>query len=253
MATAQQAAINDSLLSGLGLPTMGLVGTNFVSTIGVCAQAASTCTTLQTPDTVFQNTLLPSLGILNAIPGVTAIKPIQLLANEGETSSTTITSGVTIANGMATDWTQREDANSTLTNVLQTVPNLLSYLGVSGGLLSGLVTPVVQTLLNAIAPNETASQSVNASGVFSGQASNGTPTCTGTVLYNQTFTPNFAPTFTDVLNTSGANGANGGVATSDTIKICGNAQVAAAITPIGPGTIIVASTAAGASTLSLLQ
>lgn len=251
MPYAQQQAETQGLLSLLGLPGGNLVGTNFESVVATCPQAASNCSNPNEQTPVFQSTLIPGLGTLEGlIPGLTdSLAALAILSSEGETSTTTVTSGLTLANGVATDWQQSETANSTLTNTLQTLPNVLKSLGV-GGL---LVTGVLQPILNAIAPNVTNSQSITASGVVPGQTSNGAPACGGSsVIYSAQITPNYGPGFTDVLNASGENGASGAVTTSDTITICGASQVAT-ITPITPGTALVSSTAAGASTLALLK
>jgi hypothetical protein len=247
MPAAQQDALSAGLLSILGLPGQNLVGTNFISVIATCPQATSTCASPNTQPPLYQSTLLPSLGLLGQlVPNLTLA---QLLSAEGESSTTTITSGITYGNGVPTDWTQQETATSTLTNTLQTLPSVLNNLGLSGLLYGGLV----QGVLNLIAPNESASQSFASSGVFTGQTSQATPSCAGQpVLYSQTITPNFGPGFTDILNTAGMSGATGSVTTSDTITVCGTAQVAT-INPITPGTTIVASTAGGASTITLLK
>jgi Flp pilus assembly protein TadG len=247
MPAAQQDALSAGLLSVLGLPGQNLVGTNFISVIATCPSATSTCTNPNTQPAMFQSTIIPSLALLQQlVPGLTAA---QLLSAEGESSTTTITSGVTLGNGVPTDWKQQETATSTLTNTVQTLPAALSSLGLSGLLYGGLI----QGIINAIAPNETASQSYASSGVFAGQTSQAAPSCAGQpVLYSQTITPSFGPGFTDILNTAGMSGATGAVTTTDTITVCGTAQVAS-ITPITPGTTIVASTAGGASTIALLK
>jgi Flp pilus assembly protein TadG len=247
IAAAQQDALSTGLLSTLGLPGQNLVGTNFISVLATCAQAISTCTSPTTTAPLIQNTPIPSLGLLaTLVPNLTLA---QLLSSEGETSTTTITSGDTFANGVATDWSQQESATSTLTNTVQTLPAALSSLGLSGLLYGGLV----QGVLNLIAPSTTASQSITSSGVFTGQTSQGTPSCTGQpTLYTQTITPAFNPSFTDILNSAGQNGATGAFTTTDTVTVCG-ASPLVAITPINPGTTIVASTAGGASTIALLR
>jgi Flp pilus assembly protein TadG len=247
MAAAQQDALSAGLLSILGLPGQNLVGTNFLSVIATCANATSTCASPNTQPATVQSTIIPSLALLQQlVPGLTAA---QLLSSEAESSTTTITSGVTFGNGVPTDWTQHETANSVLTNTVQTLPSALSSLGLSGLLYGGLI----QGILNTIAPNETASQSFASNGVFTGQTSQGTPSCAGQpVLYSQTITPSFGPGFTDILNSAGMSGATGAVSTSDTVTVCGTSPVAS-ITPITPGTIIVASTAGGSSTITLLK
>jgi Flp pilus assembly protein TadG len=247
MAAAQQDALTNGLLSTLGLPGQNLVGTNFISVVATCALATSTCPSPSTQPPLIQNTPIPSLGLLGAlVPNLTLT---QLLSAEGETSTTTITSGDAFANGVATDWSQQETATSTLTNTLQTLPSALNNLGLSGLLYGGLV----QGVLNLIAPSETASQSIAASGVFTGQTSQGTPSCSGQpTLYTQTITPAYSPGFTDILNSAGQNGATGAFTTTDTVTVCGTSPLAS-ITPITPGTTIVASTAGGASTITLLR
>jgi Flp pilus assembly protein TadG len=250
MPYAQQEAQTNGLLSTLGLPAQNLLGTNFESVIATCAQAASTCASPDNQQFIFQTTLLPSLGSVSALlPGLTAQ---DLLLNENEVSTTTVTSGLTIANGVATDWSQQETASSTLTNT-QTVTNLLHTLGVPA-LLTGTVSPLLQGLLNLVVTNGNApTQTASASGVVSGQASNGSPSCVGqNVVYSNTIAPGFGPGFSDILNSAGQNGAGGAVSTSDTITICGTSTVAA-INPIGVNQVIVASSAAGSSTLSLLR
>jgi hypothetical protein len=135
------------------------------------------------------------------------------------------------------------------------VTNLLHTLGVpSPSLLATTVSPLLQALLNQVVTNGSAqAQTASASGVVSGQTSNGSPSCTGgNVLYSNTITPAFGPGFSNVLNTAGVDSGSGAVTTSDTITICGSSPVAA-INPIGANQVIVASSAAGASTLSLLR
>jgi Flp pilus assembly protein TadG len=255
MPYAQAAALSSGLLSILGLPGQNLVGTNFVSAVGVCANAVSTCTSPQGQSSQTQSTVVPAISALSSLLSLlnlTSIPLVDLLSNEGETSVSTITSGVTIANGVPTDWKQQEAVTSTLTNTVQTVPSVLASLGVSG-LTAVVASPLVSTLLNAIAPNETMTQNASGSGVVTGQTSGGTPSCTGqTVLYSTTITPSYEPGFSDILQAAGQYGAGGAVATTDTITVCGNSTVAT-ITPIAPGQILVASTAGGSSALSLLK
>jgi Flp pilus assembly protein TadG len=250
MPYAQQAAETNGLLSVLGLPGQNLVGTNFESVVGICPQAISNCQNPETSTAAFQSTPLPSLGLLGSLlPGLTLA---QMLANEGETSTTTITSGVTFANGVPTDWTQQETANSTLTNTLQQIPVILQSLNVSP-ILSLTVTPLLQTVLNAIAPNQSMQNNVADSGVFAGQTSMGTPSCNGKpVLFSQPIAPAFGPGFTDILNTAGQNGAGAAVSVTDNVTVCGQSPLAS-ITPITPGTILTNSTAAGSSSIALLQ
>jgi Flp pilus assembly protein TadG len=250
MPAAQQDALNSGLLSILGMPGQNLVGTNFVSVIGVCPQATSTCSNPETQPAQNQSTIIPSLGVISAIlPSVTQSSALlAMISNEGETSTTTITSGVTFGNGVPTNWSQSETANNTLTNTINQVSAVLGKLG-----LPALLTAPVQGVLNLIAPSESSTQTFADAGVFTGQTSIGAPTCSGQpVLYSKTIAPGFGPGFTDVLNTAGENGAAAGVATSDTVTICGTSPVAS-ITPITPGTTIVASTAGGSSTLMLLK
>jgi Flp pilus assembly protein TadG len=247
MPAAQQDALSAGLLSLLGLPGQNLAGNNFISVIGVCADATSICTNPETQPAVDQSTLVPALGLLGTlVPNLTLA---QLLSNEGEISTTTITSGVTLANGVPTNWSQGETAASVLTNTVQTLPAALSSLGLSGLLYGGLV----QGVLNLIAPNESNSQSFADSGVVTGQTSNGAPSCAGQpVLYTKSIAPGFGPGFTDVLQSAGGYGATGSVSTSDTVTVCGTAAVAS-ISPITPSTPLVGTTAGGASTLALLK
>jgi len=252
MPYAQQEAETNGLLSTLGLPAQSLLGTNFESVISTCALAASTCGSPGNQQAIFQTTLLPSLGSVAALlPGLTAS---ELLLNENEVSTTNVTSGLTIANGVATDWSQQETATSTLTNT-QSVCNLLTSLHVPcTGLLAATVSPLLQALLNQVVTNGGAqTQTATASGVVSGQTSTGSPSCAGqNVLYSSTITPAFGPGFSNILNTAGVDSGSGAVTTSDTITICGSSPVAA-INPIGVNQVMVASSAAGASTLSMLR
>jgi Flp pilus assembly protein TadG len=254
MAYAQQQAVTQGLLSTLGLPGQNLAGTNFESVVSVCTQSTSTCAAPQGQSATFESTLLPSLGLLSTL--APNISLVNLLSNEGETSTTVINSSVMIKNGVPTDWAQSESASSTLTNVLQTVPNVLKSLGLSDPL--GVLTPLIQKVLNNIVPNETNSQSYAASGVFTGQASTGTPPSSatgcaaGSTIYSATITPNFSPGFSDILQVAGQNGASGALTTSDTINVCGTSEVAN-FNPIDTGTAMNNSYAAGASTVMLLQ
>ena len=261
MADAQQQAYSNGLLSLLGvspllgLPAENLVGTNFESVVATCPQATSFCSPTEPhPAGVFQSTLLPSLGSLTSLLPI--LTPINLLVSENEVSTTTITSGLTIANGVPTDWSQTETASSNFTTTKQTVNALLTSLGVSPTSLLGLVTsPLLQTVLSLIstAP-QTTPQITSTGGVFANQSTNGPPSCSGQpVLYSPpTISPSFEPGFSDLLNTSGESAPNGTVSTTDTITICGTSQVAN-LAPISPGQVIIASTAGGASTISLLQ
>lgn len=248
MPAAQQDALTTGLLSILGLPGQNLAGTNFISVIGICPQAVSDCTNpvTQSPD-VDQSTIFPSLFLLDTL-GLGSIPLVDLIANEGEVSTTTITSGDTLANGVPTDWSQQETATSTLTTLPQQLGVVLSETGISG-LLGG----VLQGVLNTLSQNETQTQTYGTNGVFAGQTSNGAPSCAGqTVLYTKPITPAFGPGFTDVLNTAGENGGSGYVTTTDTVTVCGTATVAS-ITPLTPSTTLVSTTAGGASTLALLK
>jgi Flp pilus assembly protein TadG len=250
MPAAQQDELNASLLSPLGAPTGLVAGTNFYSVIGVCPLATSTCTNPETQAPQDQFTVVPSLGIIaSLLPSLTSnVALLDMLSNEGETSVTTITSGVTFGNGVPTNWSQSESANNTLTNTVQQVSKVLASMG-----LPSLLTAPVQGILNLISPNESSSQSFADSGVFTGQTSIATPSCNGqTVLYQKPITPGFGPGFTDILDVAGEGAATGNVAVTDTVTVCGNATVAS-ITPIMPGTMLVSSTAGGASTLMLLR
>jgi Flp pilus assembly protein TadG len=251
MPAAQEDALTNGLLSILGLPGQNLVGTNFLSVLATCGNATSTCTSPTNTAPVIQATAIPNLNSIS--PLLTTLLPnltlAELLTNEGESSTTTITSGDTLSNGIATDWSQQESATSTLTNSLQSATSVMSEFGLSGLINQALV----QAVLNLIAPNETSTQSLGSTGVFAGQTSQGTPSCGGqATLYSQTITPAFALGFSDILNTAGESGASGTLNTSDTITVCGTSSVAS-ITPITPNTIIVASTAGGASAITLLK
>jgi Flp pilus assembly protein TadG len=250
MPYAQQSAETQGLLSVLGLPGQNLVGTNFESVVGICPQAVSNCQSPEISAAAFQSTPVPSLGLLSSLlPGLTLT---NMLANEGESSSTTITSGVTFANGVPTNWSQQETASSTLTNTLQTVPNILKAMNISGGL-AAVVTPLLQTVLNTIAPNESAQSNIADSGVFAGQTSVAAPSCNGQpVLFSQAIAPAFGPGFTDILQSAGESGASGAVSVTDNVTVCGQSPIAS-ITPITPGTILTDSTAGGASSIELIK
>jgi hypothetical protein len=261
-------------LSFLGMPAGNLAGTNFVSALATCPQAASSCgagnVMLQTPP-VTQKTVIPSLSgtvaaavsTLTAAAGLGNIPIIALLtSNEGETSTTAITSAATIANGVPTDWSQAETASSNLTNATQNLSGVLSYLGLPGTLTLDLAINTAMGLLATIgvqSPGTNAQTYVN-TGVFPGQTTVATASgtsCSGqTSLYSRTITPNFSPSFSDILDSGGANnanGVNGAMTTADTINICGSTLAGiASVAPITAGSSIVASTAAGSSTVMLL-
>jgi Flp pilus assembly protein TadG len=245
MADAQTQASKNGLIAVVGsgtvlgsAPMQNLVGTNFESEVATCTQATSTCATTQGNSTIFQYTLLPSLGIVSSL-GLN-FSALNALTKEGETSSTTITSGVTFKNGVATDWQQEETGSSTLTNILGAVKSLLGPLQ-------------ILAILVPIPTSQTNSQDTGLySGVFPGQTTTATPSCASANLYSKTITPNFSPGYTDILDVSGDNGTVGAVTTSDVINICGTSETNA-VNLIGPGTPIVNSLASGASTVVLLQ
>ncbi len=245
MANAQTQAASNGLIAATGVgtvlgsaPMQNLVGTNFESEIATCPQATATCAATQGNSTIFQYTLLPSLGIVSSL-GLN-FSALNALTKEGETSSTVITSGVTFKNGVATDWRQEETANSSLTNILGAVRSLLGPLQ-------------LLSLLSPIANSQTNSQDTGAyAGVFPGQTSTGAPSCATGNLYSNTITPNFSPGYSDILDTSGDNGTVGAVTTQDVINICGTSETNA-VNLIGSGTPIVNSLASGASTVVLLQ
>ncbi len=252
---AQQQAYSQGLLSLAGLPGQNLVGTNFISVVSICPGASSTCSNPQDQNAAFESTLIPSIApVAQLLPG---LQPIQLLANEGLTSTTTINSGVNYDNGVAVNWSQSETQSSTLTNTLQTIPAVVKSVtgdtGLALTLLSVAVTPVLQPILNAIAPNETNSQSTSDSGTFANQTSLGTPSCASQpILYSNSITPSYGPGFSDILQVAGQNGANGALSVSDTITICGTTpQGISSISPLSPGASLVSSTASGASAIYL--
>jgi hypothetical protein len=246
MADAQSQAASNGLIAATGLdnvlpggaPMQNLVGTNFESEIATCPQATSTCATTQGNSTIFQYTLLPSLGIVSSL-GLN-FSALNKLTKEGETSSTVITSGVTFKNGVATDWRQEETANSTLTNILGAVRSLLGPLQ-----LLSLLTPIANTQTNSQDTGVYAN-------VFPGQTSTATPSCGTGNLYSNTITPNFSPGYSDILDSAGDNGTVGAVTTSDVIKICGTSETSA-VNLIGSGTPISSGLASGASTVVLLR
>jgi Flp pilus assembly protein TadG len=253
MPYAQSAAVTNGLLSTLGLPGQNLVGTNFESVVATCADAVSTCANPVEQPAQFQSTILPSpTGLLaSLLPSATMIANA---ASESEVSTTTITSDVTLANGVPTDWLQTEKATSALNPA--SAANVLTALGLSGS--SALLTPLLQPILNAMVQNQNETSTQSNTGVFTGQTSQGTPTgtcgATQTVLYSSgsTLQPSFGPGFSDILNTAGVAGTSGALSTSDTITICGTSEIAA-LTPMTPGQTLVASTAGGSSTLALLK
>jgi Flp pilus assembly protein TadG len=247
MADAQTQAAHNGLIAAVGsgtvlgsAPMQNLVGTNFESEIATCPQATATCAATQpgSNSTIFQYTLLPSLGIVSSL-GLN-FSALNALTKEGETSSTVITSGVTFKNGVATDWRQEETANSSLTNILGAVRSLLGPLQ-------------LLSLLSPIANSQTNSQDTGAyAGVFPGQTSTGAPSCATGNLYSNTITPNFSPGYSDILDSSGDNGTVGAVTTQDVINICGTSETNA-VNLIGAGTQLANSLAASASTVVLLQ
>jgi Flp pilus assembly protein TadG len=234
---AQSYASTQGLLSAVGLPGQNLVGTNLVSAIGVCPNATSTCTSPQNQSAVTQAALLPSLNVLKTLLSSTQIA--NLISSQGETSNTSITSGITYANGVPTDWIQADSATSTLSTTPGLAQTLLNLLG-----------------LGALSTPQTANQSTIATGTFTGQTSNGAPNCSGQpVLYSATLGGSaLSAGFTDILQTSGQNGGTGGSSMTDSIIICGTTPTGiSSITPLSSGSQLVSSTAAGASALYLLQ
>ena len=236
-------------LSFLGMPAGNLVGTNFVSALATCPQATSTCNTpsIQTPPTT-QQTLIPSLSgtvastvsSLETFLNVRSIPIIALLtSNEGEVSTTTITSAATFINGQPNNWWQQESENSALTNTTQTVTPLLNYLGLPNNFITDTIASALNTitsLLEALglqSPGTTSPSYAN-SGNYPGQSSSASSTpstsasansCSGqTMLYNKQITPSFSPNFSDVLDSGGANnpnGTNGKLTMTNTFTVCG--------------------------------
>jgi hypothetical protein len=249
---AQNYANTQGLLSSLGLPAQNLVGTNFVSAIGICANATSVCASPQKQSVIRQSTIIPSIsGLTGLLPLLT---PAQLLLGQTETSLTSITSGVTYANGVPTDWLQSDTANSTLA-ASSSVSGVLAELGITG-LTAALVTPILQPIVNTINGSPVVnSQSASSTGTFAGQTSTGAPSCTSQpVLYSGPLTSKFNATATDILQTSGTNGGTTSLAMSDSVIICGTTPSGVtSITPLTSNTQLVSSTAAGASTIYLLQ
>jgi Flp pilus assembly protein TadG len=250
---AQNYATSVGLLSTLGLPGQNLVGTNFISAIGVCPNAAATCASPQNESVIRQSTIVPSIsGLAGLLPLLT---PAQLLLNQTESSLTSVTSGITYANGVPTDWFQSDTANSTL-SPSSSVSGVLAKLGITG-LTATLATPILQPIVNTINGSPSSNnQTTNATGTFSGQTSTGAPSCSGgePILYSGPLTSTFNATATDILQTSGSNGGSTNLSMSDSIIICGTTPTGiSSITPLGSGSQLVSSTAAGASTLYLLQ
>jgi Flp pilus assembly protein TadG len=236
---AQGYANTQGLLSLLGAPGQNLIGTNFISAIGVCPQAASTCANPLYQAAITQAALLPSLNVLKTLLSSTQIA--NLISSQGETSNSSITSGITYANGVPTDWIQADSVTSTLSTTPGLAQTLLNLLG-----------------LGALSTPQTASQTTTAIGTFAGQTSSPISSCTGLPsLYSATLPPPLAPIsagFTDILQTSGQNGATGYNTMTDSIVICGTTPAnITSITPLTANTPLVSSTAAGASTISLLQ
>ena len=237
------------LLSFLGMPAGNLVGTNFVSALATCPQATSTCAnpSVQTPPTT-QQTLIPSLSgtvattvsTLESLLHVGSIPVIALLtSNEGEASTTTITSAATFINGQPNNWWQQESENSVLTNLTQQAPVLLSYLGLPNNLINDTIASSLSTIMSLLealglqSPG-TISQSYANSGGFSGQTSTASAnpstsasasSCSGqTTLSNTQITSSFSPSFSDILDSGGANNPNGVYGTltmTDTFTVCG--------------------------------
>jgi len=176
------------------------------------------------------------------------------LLSQSESSLTSVTSGVTYANGVPTDWFQSDTANSTLTPS-SSVNGVLAELGITG-LTATLAKPLLQPIVNTINGSPSSnSQTTNASGTFTGQVSTGGPSCTSQpILYSGPLTSTFNATATDILQTAGTNGGTTNIAMSDSVIICGTTPSGiASITPLTPGTQLVSSTAAGASALFLMQ
>ncbi|HTQ71774.1 MAG TPA: TadE/TadG family type IV pilus assembly protein [Acidocella sp.] len=229
MGYAEQQETNSGLLSLLGLPLGNLLGTNFMAATGVCAMANATCSAPQNENAQSMTNLLTSL-----LSSVTGLLNFLGLNSESLISQDVTASGLTLANGTPTDWSQNESTNASLTIYI----NLL----------------LLKLPLGSIAVNPTSS----ASGVVSGQSSNGAPSCTGQSLYSATITPNYIVNFTNILNSSGSGGANGTQqVTTDNIKICGTESSlngsTVTIAPLKTNQTIVRTTSSGSSTLELLQ
>jgi hypothetical protein len=262
MAYAQSQATSNGLLSLLGLPGGNLLGTNLESVTSECPQAVSTCTTPVNQAAIFQWSLLPSLNsVLSTLTSAVPNLPVtSLLISSGETSTTTIHSGITVANGVPTDWEQDEVATSSLNNTpspVQSVVNLVNgLLNLLGNLFGAPnTTTLVSNVINDITGSATTlNPQTSASGVFAGQTSNGAPTCaSATPVFNASIPSTYGPVFNNLLDTSSSpNGQSVAISTTDTIAICGTSQIAN-LQPISPGQVIVASTAGGASTIALQQ
>lgn len=273
------------LLGNLGLPGGNLLGSNFESVESVCLQATSFCTTgddVQGPQ--HMTTLIPSADGATA-PVTTLVSdlgstPLSSVASaivgplgsSGLVSTTTFTSAVALKNGTPTDWSQTETESAALDN---TPPLLSQVVGLINNLLTSLLNGLLGLLgLLGLESNvDIAAQAVwkfigtepqNVTGtstdygVFPGQVStNANPSCAAnaTNLYSgtATITPNFGPTFTNLLSSSTAAGESLSVTTSDNIVICGTESQAVNIDQIFPGTKMTSSTAAGASTLALIK
>ncbi len=279
---AQQQAASPSagLVGNLGLPGGNVVGTNYVTVMAVCPQATSFCTPSYSRTAAqYQTTLLPSAsGVVQVLANLlgqnTPVSSLssQLLSNAGEQSTTTFVSGVQIANGIPTDWSQSEAQTGTqsattqplayaLSGVNQVLTGLLNLLGLGG--LNSAVTDVYKTITQG-QPQLTNTAPISGSGVFPNQvtqlpSSSSTAGCSAgaTNLYTgvANIQPNFGPAFTNLVITSGTqNPQKLALTTTDTILICGTTSSATTIAQIFPGqTGMTGSAAAGASTLALLQ
>jgi Flp pilus assembly protein TadG len=277
MYSAQQAGASytPSLLGSLGLPGGNLIGSNFEAMVAVCPQATTLCATAaNSAGPQYQTTLMPSAsGVVNTLTSTLgANTPLASVANDllsssGETSSTTFTTAVAIGNGTPTYWEQTEAQTATLNNV---VPALSSVITNLNGLLNSLLGFLFQSAVIADVDNlytyitggqQSTSLTVNAKSQFPGQTASGASAAgcaTGaTNLYAGTasINPGFGPVFTNLINSSGGtNEQTLGLTTTDTILICGTNSHSTTIAQIMPGqTGMTGSTAAGASTLALLQ
>jgi len=284
----QQAATGSAgLLGNFTLPGGNVVGSNYVTVLGVCSQATSFCTTAaSTVGPQYLTTLMPGgSGALATVQS--SLNSLSLpftsftsslftgISGSGTTTSTTFSSGVQIANGTPTDWTQTETQSANINSRPQSVNSLLS--GLSSALNQILAILFPSSLTSAVnnvyayitgvssLPNP---GSANASGLFTGQTTqlasgSSTPGCaTGaTNLYAGTvnITPNFGPVFSNLAYSSTSNTSAQSLAltTTDNILICGTTSQATTIAQIMPGqtgqTGMTGSAAAGASTLALLQ
>lgn len=268
MPYAEQQAASMGLLGSLGLPGGNLLGANYMSVASVCTQATSLCTTpLNVQGPAYQTALVPSLNsvssaaaVLNLVNGL-GLTPLTtaagwLLNSSGETSSTSFTSNIAIANGMPTDWAQTEAQTEALSNS----PAPLSLLGA----LLGWILPDLQTVSSYLTGSGSSggnAGSSNASGVFPGQISSGGATgCVSGManLYTGTspIAPGFGPVFTNLVGSGTSTPAQGqtlALSTSDSISVCGTESRAVSIAQILPGQSMTYATAAGASTLALLK